>query len=508
VTPTGAPGDPTDPAGSAQPATPIEPADLAAPAEPTARNMPLNRTDASELPEPSEPRPSWHRSSRFVPRTVVQPVLRFIELEVASGVVLLIVAAIALAWANSPWHGGYESFWNTPMVVRVGSIDLLDGVALRTFVNDALLSLFFVLAGLEIKRQIVVGELRVLRRALLPVAGALGGMIVPAVLYLAIAHGRTGSQGWGATVATDAAFAVGVVALAGSRVPESARIFILTLAVVDDIGGIIVIAVFYGAHVQGWWLVGAIIPVLVTVVLKQIDVRSHVPYVTLGVLSWMACRKAGVEAAIVGVVFGLLIPVRPFHDRAAFGDQARRLIDRVVANDTRANNTGVEPDASAAAVEELALFAAQSASPLERLEHRLGPWVILLVMPLLAFANAGIRAGSLPINGRIVTAVVVGRVLGKLVGISAVVWLISRLTRTPLPTGMTGRDLVGVAASGGIGFTIALFITGIAFTDASLAASAKLGVLIAAVIAGVLGSVVLRFRPSTPHPPPTGKVSS
>jgi Na+:H+ antiporter, NhaA family len=449
--------------------------------------------------EPVEPRPSWHRSSRFVPRAFVQPVLRFIQLEVASGVVLLSVALVALAWANSPWHRGYESLWNTPMVVRVGSIDLLDGVALRTFVNDALLSLFFVLAGLEIKRQIVVGELRVLRRALLPVAGALGGMIVPAALYLAIAHGRAGSQGWGATVATDAAFAVGVVALAGSRVPESARIFILTLAVVDDIGGIIVIAVFYGSHVQVWWLVGAMVPVLLTMVLKRIDVRSHVPYVTLGVLSWMACRKAGVEAAIVGVVFGLLIPVRPFHDRAAFGDQARRLINRVEASDA-----GIEPETRDVAVEELALFAAQSASPLERIEHRLGPWVILLVMPLLAFANAGIRPGSLPINGRIVTAVVVGRVLGKLIGITAVVWLVSRFTRTSLPIGMTGRDLLGVAASGGIGFTIALFITGVAFTDAGMAASAKLGVLIAAVIAGALGSLVLRSRPSAPGPSSTG----
>ena len=439
-----------------------------------------------------EPRPSWHRSERLVPRTVVQPVLRFINLEIASGIVLLVAASLALAWSNSPWYHGYDQLWSTPVVLRIGTVDLLDGLALRSLVNEALLALFFLLAGLEIKRQVVVGELREWRKASLPIAGAVGGMILPALIYVALNVGRPGAQGWGATVATDVAFAVGVVALAGRRVPVAARIFILTLAVVDDVGGIIVIAIFYGSGVRGWWLLASIIPVGMALALERIDVRSHVPYVALGVLSWMACRRAGVEAAIVGVIFGLLTPIRPFHDPDSFGQHARALIDRIefpTDDDERGE----------ASVGELATFAAENASPLERLENRLGPWITLAVMPLLAFANAGVHFGA-NLDGRIVSGVVVGRVVGKLVGITAAVWLMSRLTRTALPSGMNGRHLLGVSASGGVGFTVALFITSVAFTDPRLASSAKVGVLVSAIVAGLLAWVILRFARPTPEP--------
>lgn len=454
------------------------------------------------------PTPSWHRSERFVPRTVVQPVLRFVQLEAASGLVLLAAAACAIFWTNSPWHGSYDRFWSTPIVLRVGTIDLLDGLELRAFVNEALLALFFVLAGLEIKRQVMQGELREFREAALPVAGAVGGMVLPALLYLAVTAGGVGARGWGATVATDVAFAVGVVALAGPRIPVSARIFILTLAVVDDVGGIIVIAVFYGAGFRGGWLIGALAPVAIALVLQRIDVRSPVPYVTLAIISWLACRKAGIEAAMVGVVFGLITPIRPFHDPAAFGAHARQLIDEIEASAAMTNGG----DVSESSVEELALFAAENASPLARLESRLAPWIILLVMPLLAFANAGIRPTGTEIHGRVVAGIVVGRVAGKVVGITAAVWVVAKITRTALPTGMTLHHLVGVATSGGIGFIVALFITNVAFNDPALIASAKLGVLIAAVVAGVMAYVILRFArpapsaPSAPHDTTTGKV--
>jgi Na+:H+ antiporter, NhaA family len=437
----------------------------------------------------TDPRPSWYRSERFVPRTVVQPVLRFIQLEVASGVVLIVAAAAALIWSNSPWHAAYDSLWNTPLVLKFGNTDLLDGIALRAFVNEALLALFFLLAGLEIKRQIVVGELREWRKAALPVMGALGGMLVPAVIYLAINAGRPGAHGWGATVATDVAFAVGVVALAGRRVPVSARIFILTLAVADDIGGIIVIAIFYSNGIRGWWLVGAIVTVVMVVVLERIDVRSHVPYVALAAVCWLACRKAGIEAAIVGVVFGLLTPIRPFHDPTAFGARSRELIRRIEHGKN-------DEEMSEASVQELATFAAENASPLERLESRLAPWITLIVMPLLAFANAGVRFAGTHLDGRVVAGVMVGRVVGKVVGIAGAVWLTTRLMRTSLPAGMNGRHLLGVAASGGIGFTVALFITSVAFPDETLAGSAKVGVLLAAVVAGLIAWIVLRWQPS------------
>jgi Na+:H+ antiporter, NhaA family len=439
------------------------------------------------------PRPSWYRSGRFVPRTVVQPVLRFIQLEVASGIVLLAAATLALIWSNSRWHAAYETLWNTPLVLRLGTTDLLDGLALRAFVNEALLALFFLLAGLEIKRQIVVGELREWRKAALPVVGAAGGMIVPALIYLALNAGRPGAHGWGATVATDVAFAVGVVALAGRRVPVSARIFILTVAVADDIGGIIVIAVFYSTGIRGWWLLAAVLPVAVAILLERVDVRSHVPYVALAVVCWLACRKAGIEAAIVGVVFGLLTPIRPFHNPAAFGAHSRALITRI----EQGRN---DDEMSEVSVQELATFAVENASPLERLENRLAPWITLMVMPLLAFANAGVRFAGSNLDGRVVAGIVVGRVVGKVIGIAGAVWLTSRLMRTSLPSGMNGRHLLGVAASGGIGFTVALFITTVAFPDGALAGSAKVGVLLAAAVAGLMAFTVLRLPPADPVP--------
>jgi Na+:H+ antiporter, NhaA family len=454
--------------------------------------MPLRRARSGSLFDRAtvtDPRPSWYRSGRFVPRTVVQPVLRFIQLEVASGIVLLIAATAALIWSNSPWHAAYDSLWNTPLALKFGNTDLLDGLALRPFVNEALLALFFLLAGLEIKRQIVVGELREWRKASLPIAGAVGGMIVPALIYLALNVGRPGVHGWGATIATDVAFAVGVVALAGQRVPVSARIFILTLAVADDVGGIIVIAIFYSTGFRGWWLAGAIIPIVMVVALQRIDVRSHVPYVALAAICWLACRKAGIEAAIVGVVFGLLTPIRPFHDPAAFGARSRALINRI-------EQDRHDDEMSEASVQELATFAVENASPLERLENRLAPWITLVIMPLLAFANAGVRFAGSHLDGRVVAGVMVGRIVGKVVGIAAAVWLTSRLMRTSLPTGMNGRHLLGVSASGGIGLTVALFITSIAFPDAALAGSAKVGVLLAAAVAGLIAWIVLRWPAS------------
>ena len=432
----------------------------------------------------------------------MRPVLRFIDLEAASGLVLLVAAACAMVWANSPWHGTYDRFWSTPIVLRIGDIDLLDGLGLRAFVNEAMLALFFLLAGLEIKRQAVLGELREFRKAALPIAGALGGMVLPALLYLAVTAGGVGAKGWGATVATDVAFAVGVVALAGPRIPVSARIFILTLAVVDDIGGIIVIAVFYGSGFRGAWLAGAVAPVLVAVVLQRIDVRSYVPYVALAMVAWLACRKAGVEAAMIGVVFGLLTPIRPFHDPGEFGPQARQLIDDIETG--AAEGDGGE--LSESAIEELARFAAENASPLVRLESRLGPWIILVVMPLLAFANAGIRPTGSHIDGRVVAGIVLGRVVGKIVGITAAVWLVAKITRTALPAGMTLHHLVGVAASGGIGFIVALFITNVAFEEPGLIISAKLGVLVAALVAGVLAYIILCLAPSASDDAPTGRV--
>jgi Na+:H+ antiporter, NhaA family len=233
-------------------------------------------------------RPTWRESDRFVPRTFVQPVLRFMQVEAAAGVVMLAAAIAALVWANSPWHAAYETFLSTPVTLNIGKLVQLDDMTAHKWINDAAMSLFFLVAGLEIKRQLLRGELRDRKAAALPAMAALGGMIVPALIYLLVNAGHPGSGGWGIPVATDIAFAVGVVSLAGKRVPLGAKIFLLTLAVVDDIGGIVVIAIFYAEGVSFGWLAFGAATIAATVLLRRSDVRSLVPYIVLGSLCWLA----------------------------------------------------------------------------------------------------------------------------------------------------------------------------------------------------------------------------
>ena len=423
-------------------------------------------------------KPSWKDSDRFVPRAVVRPALRFTEVETAGAIVMLAAAVVALVWANSGWDGAYESFLATPVNLHIGGLIKLD-FDLHDAVNQGLMTLFFLLAGLEIKRQLVTGELRDRRAAALPAIAALGGMIVPALIYTAFNAGHAGSQGWGIPVATDIAFAVAIVTLAGSRVPLGARIFILTLAVVDDVGGIIVIALFYADDVRLGWLALAAATLAVAVVLQRRDIRSMAPYLVLGTMCWYALYRCGVEAAIAGVVFGLLTPTRPFHDPAQFGAVSRVLVDRIQQSDE-------------VAVEDLARYATETASPLERIENRLNLWVAFAIVPLFALVNAGMRVSGATLDHRVVIGVFFGLVLGKTVGVFGGAWLAVRTGIGRLPSSVTWRHLFGLAATAGIGFTVALFVTGLSFDDEALTSSAKIGILVASATAGVVGLVLLR----------------
>jgi NhaA family Na+:H+ antiporter len=449
-------------------------------------------------------RASWRESDRLVPRVVVRPVLQFMADEGAAATVMVVAALSALAWANSPWHATYERLWSTELTVRLGGLIDLHDLSMRGWVNDAAMALFFLLAGLEMKRQFVLGELRDRRAAALPVLAAIGGMVVPAFLYLAINHGRVGAHGWGVPVATDIAFALGIVTLAGPRVPVGAKVFILTLAVVDDIGGIVIIAVFYAQHLHVGWLVVASACVGLTVLLRRADVRSMVSYIALGGVCWLALHQAGVEAAIVGVVFGLLTPARPFHNPARFGVEARAMVDRIASSIDDGVISDSERDDNEIALERLARLAAETASPLERLEHRLGPWVNLAIVPAFAFANAGVRLGSGGLETRVVVGVVVGLVVGKAVGVVGCSWLAVRIGLGRLPAGTTWRHLTGIGVTAGIGFTVALFVSGLGFRDARLVSSAKAGVLLASATAGVIGFLVLRFAPEQTQDPEPG----
>ena len=390
---------------------------------------------------------------------------------------MLTGAVIALIWANSPWSASYRQLFETAIEFRIGELVDLD-LSLHDWINDGLMSLFFLVVGLEIKRQLVHGELRDRRAASLPALAALGGMIVPAAIYIAINLGGA-VDGFGVPVATDIAFAVGVVTLVGSRVPLGVRIFILTLAVVDDIGGIVVIAVFYAEGVSAAWLAVAVACLVGAWSAKRLEIRSLVPYIGLGVLCWYALLEAGVEAAIVGVIFGLLTPAEPFHDPSRLGEGLETFVDHF----DRSEHT-VPTD--------IAAYVREVASPLDRIEHKLTPWVSFVIVPIFALANAGVSVSTRGLDTNVFAGVLLGLVLGKLVGVVSFTWLAVRFGVGRLPERTTWSHVVGIGATAGIGFTVALFVAGLSFDDADLLRSAKLGILAASTVAGLLGYWLLR----------------
>lgn len=366
---------------------------------------------------------------------------------------LLAAAAVALAWANSPWSDSYADVWRTAVGPGGGWGLRKD---LRHWVNDGLMTLFFFLIGLEIKRELVSGELADRRAALLPALAAGGGMVVPVVVFLAVAGGSGGdgaSRGWAIPMATDIAFAVGVLAVAASRAPSGLKVFLLTLAIVDDLGAIVVIAVAYGQGVSVGWLVVALVALGVALAGRRAGVASPVAYLPVGALCWYATMRAGVHPTIAGAALGMLTPAGPVGGRPVLRD----------------------------------------------LERRLHPWSSYAVVPLFALANAGVGLDGSALRAafasRLFWGVALGLVVGKTLGITAVTLGAQRLGVGRLPEGVGARSVVGVAALGGIGFTVALFVTDLAFAaDAANQAHAKVAILAGSVVAGGMGAAVLAAR--------------
>ena len=381
---------------------------------------------------------------------VGRAVLEFLRTEAGGGVVLLVAAVVAIVWANSPWSDSYHDLWHHKL--EVGAGDWAVRESLQHWVNDALMALFFFVVGLEIKREVAGGELQDPRTASLPGLAALGGMVLPALLFWLVAGGGEAARGWGIPMATDIAFAVGVLALLGERVPRGLRIFVLTLAIVDDIGAIVVIAVFYAGDLQGGWLLGAAAVLGLVPVARRAGLSRPAAYVPLGALAWYCTYRSGVHPTIAGVALGLLTPA---------GTVAGRRV-------------------------------------LEDLEERLHPWTSYLVIPVFALANAGVSldrdalrdaAGS-----RLTWAVLAGLVIGKVAGITGATMIGLRARLGPLPSGVDVGHVVGAGAVGGIGFTVSLFITALAFTDEALQAQAKVGILSGSALAALLGAAILSRR--------------
>jgi NhaA family Na+:H+ antiporter len=416
---------------------------------------------------------------QFTPiRRLVAPFARFMEVESSGGLVLLACTLAALALANSPLAADFQAVWQAPLGIAAGEIALSKPLLL--WINDGLMTLFFFVVGLEIKRELIGGELADPRKAVLPVVAALGGMIVPAAIYAVCLLGRPGAHGWGVPMATDIAFVVGFLTLLGRRVPNGLKVLLLTLAIADDIGSILVIAFAYSTDIHVAVLVLAILGFILLVLLLRLGVRSRIVYGTLAAAIWLGFLKSGVHPTVAGVIWGLLTPARPFVRRRVPFDVVSDLVSRI---------RGVLPgDAPPPAVE--------VESPLERLENVLHPWVAFVVMPVFALANAGVQFGSWSLVTPVSLAVVAGLVLGKPIGIVLFSWASVRIGMGRLPGGVNWKAMIGAGCLGGIGFTMSLFVAGLGL-EGTLLADAKTGILAGSAISALLGCVLLlAFLPS------------
>ncbi|WP_240644122.1 Na+/H+ antiporter NhaA [Antribacter gilvus] len=413
-------------------------------------------------------------------RPVAPSVRRFLATESGGAMLLLAAALVALVWANTAWSGAYDALWHTEAGLQVGTWGF--SMDLHQWVNDAAMAVFFLVIGLEINREVTTGELRNMRSVAVPALGALGGLVVPAVVYLAFNWGTPAAHGWGIVMSTDTAFLVGVLALFGPRCPDQLRLFLLTLAVVDDIGAITVMALFYSEDVSVPGLVAAGLIVAAIVALRWLGVWQVGPYVAAGVALWVAVHASGVHATLAGVLLGLLVPARPAQP------------DDVRAVKLYAWRLALETTAERSHLTELA---AQAAVPTgDRLQRVLHPWSAYLVVPLFGLANAGVHLDGETLRAALTSPVTIGAavalVAGNALGIFGAAATALRAGLGDLPGRVRYSHLLGGAMLAGIGFTISLFVADLAFDDGPLKEQAKIGILAGSLIAAVLGSVVLR----------------
>jgi len=431
---------------------------------------------------------AWAERS-YIVRQVLLPAQAFIHTQVVSGAVLLAAALAAIVWANSPWQESYFDLWDTTIIVDVSLFSIEED--LRHWVNEGLMVFFFFVVALEIKRELAHGELSDRRRAALPVAAALGGMVLPAAIYLALNGGGDGARGWGIPMATDIAFALGVLALLGPRIPSEVRILLLAIAIVDDIGAILVIAAFYSESISPEALGVAALLFLLVVGMIRGGLRNLVPYFIVGALAWVAMLKSGIHPTITGVLLGALVPATPYFGEKTFMESAQGLMERF----REAINSG-DKETGEALLGQMEELTQGTEAPLERLERTFHPWISYIVIPVFALANAGVElSGDLlrdAASSSVTLGIVLGLLAGKLLGIVGFSWLAVRLGLGSLPRGVGWRHLAGVGLLAGIGFTVSLFITGLAFEDLELVSEAKIGILGASVVAGAAGYGFLR----------------
>lgn len=430
-----------------------------------------------------------------VVHNIVSPLENFLALETASGILLMIATVIAMFWANSPWYESYHHIVHLPVALTIGSLSLDNSLA--HWVNDGLMVIFFFVVGLEIKAELIRGELSSPKKAALPMFAALGGMVVPAGIYAYFNNGLVSHSGWGIPMATDIAFAVGVLTLMGKRVPFALKVFLLALAIVDDLGAVLVIALFYTADISKEALGFAGLTFGLVTLFRYAGIRSLLVYTVLGVIAWFFVLRSGVHATVAGVILGLMTPLEAYTRKETLSEQLTKIaheIEDLVSNeDSQSMN-----ESTIHKLDQVKKTAVESLSPLERIIHALHPWVSFVIMPVFAFVNAGVHIDFSTIGqvfqSHITIGIILGLFVGKPVGVLIFSFIACKLKISELPKGVTWTHMLGAGALAGIGFTMALFISNLAL-NTDLEVYSKVGILTASVLSAFLGIFIFMLRP-------------
>jgi Na+:H+ antiporter, NhaA family len=423
---------------------------------------------------------------------IIRPFQEFFQTEASGGILLLICTVFALLWANSPFSEEYFHLWHTKVSIFMNNIGL--EYSLHHWINDGLMAIFFFVVGLEIKRELLAGELSSFKKASLPVAAALGGMLFPAAIYLLLNAGGKGSSGWGIPMATDIAFVIGIMAILGSKVPAALKVFVTALAIADDIGAILVIAIFYTSEISFISLGIAGGFMLILILANRLGIRNLIIYVILGIGLWLAFLKSGVHATVAGVLLAFVIPSSSKINTKKYVENNNELL-RKFDNAEENDEDILANEEQQTYIHEIENNSKKLLPPLQRFEHSLAPWVSFFIMPLFALANAGVSLGEGLVNSlldSINIGIVAGLFIGKQAGIFIFTWLSIKLGISSKPYGISWKTLYGGGVLAGIGFTMSLFIANLAFTENELIETAKVGILLASLISAITGYIILK----------------
>ena len=435
----------------------------------------------------------WYfKTGEAIGQQLLRPVHSFMGLQASAGLLILIVTAIALGWANSRFSNSYEAFWETHLALRI--YDRALDRPLHMWINEGLMTVFFFVVGLEIKREILIGELATVRKATLPVCAALGGMLVPAVIYFAISADAPALKGWAIPTATDIAFTIGVLTLLGSRIPRSLKVFVAALAIADDLGAVLVIALFYTSTISLLHLELTGLLLLLLVVMNILGYRRALVYLVLGSLVWLEVYMSGIHSTVAGILVALTIPARARTDTDTFVKRGREILSEFECVGECGYSVYTNADHQEA-VRKLETLCHHVEPPLLRIEHTLQPWVMFLIVPLFALANAGVHLSAESITNAASSPVSIGTFLGlflgKQIGIVSFSWLTARLGFAELPAGASWGQVYGCAVLCGIGFTMSIFIADLAFAGTDLLEPAKIGILAASAVSLLTGLALL-----------------